>query len=995
MPPTPNEDGTATATPPLSLDQQAALLAELNGQIDGEVHTDPVTRMLYATDASIYQQTPLGVVRPMHRDDCVAIVRFAAKHKLPLIPRAAGTSLAGQCVGQGLVVDISRHMTKVLEIDPKAKRVRLQPGVIRDDLNDKLKPHGLIFGPETSTSNRCMIGGMIGNNACGTHSIIWQTTREHTLEIEAVLSDGSLVRFGDLDTEELEQKKALETLEGQIYRQICQMIDDHRDQILERYPRHDVLRRNTGYALDILARSQPWEPDGPPLNISRLLCGSEGTLALVTEATLNLVELPKHKLLVCAHFETLDESMRGTVLAVSHDPAAVELMDDRILKATEGNSAQMRNRFWVEGKPEAVLVVEFYDDDPQRLDERAQALIEHYKKVGMGYAFPIVRPPDLGRVWALRKAGLGLLMGVPGDVKAVTIIEDTAVAVDDLPAYVRKMQALMERYGTQCVYYAHASVGELHLRPELNLRDEGDMEKFKGIAQDVAELVAEFGGSLSGEHGDGRLRAPYIELMVGKEVAKLLGQVKGAFDPHNLLNPHKIVDPLPLDADLRFEPGKPVPEVETWFDWSADFGLIRAAEKCNGAGACRKSPGRGTMCPSYMATREEKDTTRGRANLFRQALHAADPAQGMTRKDLYGALDLCLSCKGCKSECPASVDMARMKAEFLQHYHDKHGVPLRSRMLGEFATLVGMARWTPGLASGMINTSLMKKVMGVHPKRQVPAIARESFGSWAKRHKPLGDGKRGKVVLFNDAFVHYNDPHVGRAALEFMEAAGYEVEVTHGITSARTQISKGLLRRARKVLTEAVEALAPHARAGRPIVGLEPSAILTFRDEAPDLVEPASREKASLVAEAAMTFEEFVVKAKGDGALEGLAWKARGPVKLKVHGHCHQKAIVGMGPLMEALSVLPESTVEAIPSGCCGMAGSFGYEKEHYELSMQIGELVLFPAVREASKEVIVAAPGTSCRHQIADGTGKKALHPAEILRQAIEIPTQKRLTSN
>lgn len=987
---TPLEDGTAPVRQ--ALVRQAELLSELERAIDGEVQADPITRMLYATDASIYQQQPLGVVRPRHRDDCVAIVKFAARHGLALIPRAAGTSLAGQCVGEGLVVDISRHMTGVLEVDPAQHRVRVQPGVILDDLNDMLAPHGLIFGPETSTSNRCMIAGMIGNNSCGTHSIIWGTTRDHTLEIEAVLSDGSVARFGDLTPEALDAKKALQTLEGQLYRDVCALIDAHRDTILARFPRPEVLRRNTGYALDVLARSQPWEPDGPPFNMCRLLCGSEGTLALITEATLNLVPLPRHKLLVCAHFETLDESMHGTVLAVEHSPAAVELMDRRIMEATRDNIEQARNRFWLEGDPEAVLVVELFDDDPEQLEARAQTLIEDYKARGMGYAFPIVRPPDLGRVWKLRKAGLGLLMGIPGDVKAVTVIEDTAVAVKDLPEYVRRMAELMARHDTRCVYYAHASVGELHLRPELNMREEEGLAKFKAIAEEVADLVREFGGSLSGEHGDGRLRAPYIARMLGEEVEAMLGQVKGSFDPEDRFNPHKIVAPLPIDADMRITPQTPAPALKTFFDWSADHGLIRAAEKCNGAGACRKSPGRGTMCPSYMATREERDSTRGRANLFRQALHAPDPAEGLTRKELYDVLDLCLSCKGCKSECPASVDMGRMKAEFLQHYHDKHGTPLRARVFGEFAGLTRMAAWTPWLSSKMINTALAKRVLGVHPKRQVPTIARETFGAWARRHKAIGAGDQGRVVLFNDAFVHYNDPHIGQAALEVLEAAGFVVEVTHGLSSGRTQLSKGLLRRARAVIGHAVEALYPHAEAGLSIVGLEPSAILTFRDEAPDLLEgEALKRKAEVVASQTLTFEEFIVQAHDAGQLGALRFDER-PRRVLVHGHCHQKALIGINPTLAALRVIPGATVEAIASGCCGMAGSFGYEAEHYELSMKIGAMVLFPAVRDASPDTLFAAPGTSCRHQIADGTGAKALHPAELIRQAIALPIPKTL---
>lgn len=855
------------ATPPLPQTAAPALgpqdWASLRGALQGELLLDPVSRLLYATDASIYQETPAGVALPERREDLVALARFASARRLPLIPRAAGTSLAGQCVGAGLVVDTSR-MNQVLEVDAVRRRVRVQPGVVLDDLNDQLAPTGLLFGPETSTSNRCMIGGMIGNNSCGTHSIIWGTTREHTVEIEAVLSDGSLARFGPLDPDQLHHKRQQRDLEGAIYRHVCGLLDQHRALIVARYPRPEILRRNTGYALDALANSQPWDPDGPPFNLARLLCGSEGTLALTAEATLNLVALPKKKLLLCAHFETLEASMVATVTAVAHKPAAVELMDRRILEATRDNLEQARNRFWVQGDPEAVLAVEFYGDDEAALEASASALIAAWRREGLGYAFPIVKSAEIGRVWSLRNAGLGLLMGIPGDVKAVTVIEDTAVAVPDLPAYTARMQALMEKYKTQCVYYAHVSVGEIHLRPELNIKTEEGVAAFKGIAQDTADLVAEFGGSLSGEHGDGRLRAPFIGQMLGEEVYGLLRGLKAAFDPLAILNPHKIVDPLPIDADWRVSPQTPQPERATVFDWGADQGLLRAAEKCNGAGACRKSPGRGTMCPSYMATRDERDTTRARANLFRRVLTELGPAQAFDDDDLYDVLDLCLSCKGCKSECPANVDMARMKAEFLQQRYDARGVPLRARVFGEFAGLTGLARWTPGLASWAINTGLNKKLLGVHPARRVPAIAAQTFGAWAKRRSPR-PGPKGEVVLFNDAFTNYNDPEVGIAAVELLEGLGYTVKVTQGITSGRTQISKGLLRRARAVISAAVEALAPEAAQGRWIVGLEPSALLTFRDEAPDLVGEALRDKARLVARQAVLLEELLARAAREG----------------------------------------------------------------------------------------------------------------------------------
>ena len=644
--------------------------SDLASRIDGEVLGDPLTRMLYATDASPYEKLPLGVVRPRHREDCIAIVLHAARHRIPLIPRAAGTSLAGQCVGKGLVVDVSRHMRGIVEIDVATCRARVQPGVILEDLNDALGndalgndapgPHGLQFAPDTSTANRCMIAGMIGNNACGAYSIRHGTTRDHVIEIEAVLADGTLASFGPLDGSALEAKRRLPTLEGRIYREVFEIIDAHRELILQRYPRPEVVRRNTGYALDVLARGRPWVRDGPTFNLARLLCGSEGTLALVTEATLRLVACASGRLLLCPHFDTLMGAMRGTLVAVRHGPAAVELIDRRILEETRQHLEQRDNRFWIEGDPEAVLIVEFQGEGREALEARALALIEDYRDEGLGYAFPIVRPPLAGRVWDLRKAGLGLLMNRPGRRKAVTVIEDTAVALADLPEYVTRIQALMEKHGTRCVYYGHASVGLLHFRPELDLKDAVDRERFRSIAREVADLVAEYGGSLSGEHGDGRLRAPFVERMLGSEVHVLLKRVKSAFDPEGIFNPQKVLGAAPpLDRDLRAAIRRdPVP---AYFDWHEDGGLLGAAERCNGSGACRKRAGRGTMCPSYMATVEETHGTRGRANVFRQLLTQADGRAALSDERLRVVLDLCLLCKGCKSECPASVDMARIE----------------------------------------------------------------------------------------------------------------------------------------------------------------------------------------------------------------------------------------------------------------------------------------------------------------------------------------------
>lgn len=958
---------------------------ELQADVEGEVRTDLLSRRLYATDASIYQELPLGVVRPKHADDCVTIVQWAARHGVPIIPRTAGTSLAGQVVGAGLILDVSRHMTRVSEIDESQRRAWVEPGVILDDLCDKTAEMGLEFGPDTSTSDRCMIGGMIGNNSCGSHSIIHGTTRDHVVDLEAVLGDGSVARFGPLTAEELEWKKELDTLEGRIYREVFEIVDQNRESILKAFPKPDVKRRNGGYALDRLAQQQPWYPEGEPFNLAPFLCGSEGTLALVTEATLNLVPRPKRKLVVVGHFDSLDEMARATVVAVKHKPAAVELIDDIILQATKGNLEQSRNRFWVEGDPGAVLAVELYAFDGEDLQAQADALIDDLRRHKLGYAYPIVQQERIPQVWALRKAGLGLLMGVPGDVKATTVMEDTSVAVDDLPAYVERLQALMRKHEIGCCFYAHASVGLLHVRPELNLKSVSDREKFKTIAQDAADLVKEFGGAISGEHGDGRLRSPMNEYMFGSEVYGLFKRVKNVFDPKGIFNPNKIVDAHPIDHQLRFSTA-PHHDVPTYFDWSADQGLLRAAEKCNGAGACRKSEWRGTMCPSYKATKEELHTTRARANVFRQLLTSDHPNLAFSSEELERAMELCLSCKGCKSECPANVDVARLKAEFLQQRYDRLGTPLRAWMFGEFGRHARMARWTPKLASWFMNTGLFKRLAGVHPKRNVPGFATETFETWWAKHTPHANaGKRGRAVLFADLFTNYQEPGVGVAAAEVLERAGFKLTVPSGIESGRTQISKGLLRSARRVITHAVEALYPYAGEGQAIVGLEPSAILTFTDEAPDLVEGADlKRKARVVAGRAKLFEEFMAEEAEREPLSLLPLKSSSGTKVFVHGHCHEKAIVGVAPLLKTLALIPDADISAIPSGCCGMAGSFGYQAENYEISMAIGEQVLFPAIRKADESALICVPGTSCRHQIKDGTGRQTHHPAEVLRKCM-----------
>ncbi len=951
----------------------------------GQVRADELHRRLYAQDASMYAELPAGVAFPRNTAEVQALVRMCAGAGVPIIPRAAGTSLAGQCVGEGLVLDIGRHMNQILELNAEEMWVRVQPGVILEDLNRFLAPHGLFFGPDTSTANRCMIGGMVGNNSCGSHSILYGNTMQWVRELEVVLSDGAASRVGEWGPEALAWESERDDVMGRAVSELLAIVEEHEELIHERYPPREVIRRNTGYPLDDIAHREPFGGAGA-FSLARFLCGTEGTLAITTEITLGLVKKPTARLVVCAHFDDLMDALHSTLIAVEHNPAAVELIDRRILEQTKSNIEQAKNRFFIQGDPDAILVIEFYREDMDACRASAADVIEALQAAGFGYAFPVVEPPDDKRVWDLRKAGLGLLMGIPGDKKAVSVIEDTAVPLGALPDYVADIMKLMDRYQTDTVYHAHASVGELHIRPELDLKSREDVVKLAGIARDVAIIVRDYNGSLSGEHGDGRVRAPYIPEFYGPDVYALHQRVKRAFDPLNLFNPGKIVDAEPIDHDLRFEPGTTVPEVDTHFDWSSDLGLVRATEKCNGAGACRKRPeAGGTMCPSYMATLDERDTTRGRANVFRQLL-LEEPETAMSSHVLYETMDLCLSCKGCKRECPANVDLARLKAEFTQHYWDEHGTPLSALFFGYYRFFSRLAAIAPGLANFVMTFALTRWIigatMGLAPQRTFPAYAAQPFRRWwSSRRAPEIDGPT--VWLYVDPFTEYTDPDIAVAAVEVLEACGRNVALFGVEDDGRTFLSKGLVRKAKEVANDELEKVRAELdkHQDRVVVGLEPSAVLTFADEWLDLASDALRPTAKDLASRTFLLEDYLAKEHSKGRLD-VPWTGEGAVML--HGHCHQKALVGTTGT-ETILAAAGYEVATIPSGCCGMAGSFGYEAKHYDVSMKIGELVLFPAVREADDDALLCAPGTSCRHQIHDGTGRTAVHPAILLRDALE----------
>jgi len=972
---------------------------ELRARIDGEVYTDLLRLILYSTDASAYRERPMAVVYPRNESDIRELVRFAGKENITLIPRTAGTSLAGQVVGNGIVVDVSRYMNQILEINESERWVRVQPGVILDELNVALRDIGLFFSPETSTSNRSMIGGMIGNNSCGLHSIVHGTTRDHTLEIRAVLSDSSVAQFGRLTDAALEEKMNTGGLEGEIYRELEGILSDRENQqeIIEQFPDPGVVRRNTGYALDEMLQSPRYlgmEAKYADYNLCRLLSGSEGTLVFMTEAKLNLIPVPPpHKVLVPVHFSTVMEAIRGNLVALKHKPAAVELMDKAILDCTKSNITQRKNRFFLEGDPGAILMVELVDEDPDRLQSRVKAMENDMRAAGLGYHYPVVSGTDISRVWALRKAGLGVLANMPGDGSPVSVIEDTSVHVEVLEDYINDFNVLLGKYDLSCVYHAHISVGELHLRPILNLKDPKDVELFHEIALETAKLVKKYRGSLSGEHGDGRLRGEFIPLMVGKKNYGLIKKVKQVFDPGGRFNQGKIIDTPPMNTHLRFDPQVKPPEFRTYFDYSREGGFMNLIEKCNGSGDCRKTEiTGGTMCPSYMATRDEIATTRARANVLREMLTQPGVKKPFDQPEIYEVLDLCLSCKACKSECPSNVDMAKLKAEFMQHWYDHHRVPLRTTLIANITGVNRLGMAFPWLfnrvVTGRMMSGLLKGMLGFAPGRSIPTLGRTTVRRWAGRHlEPLNQSLppgSPEVVLYLDEFTNYNDTHLGMVTIRLLNWLGIRVHLVRHPVSARTYISKGLLKKARKIVRKNITILAPLVHADCPLVGIEPSAILGFRDEFPELVGEDMSAKAGELAEHCYTIEEYLVRAHADGVFDKSAFTAE-KASVNLHGHCQQKAIASTMPTRELLSIPENYQVREIPSGCCGMAGSFGYEKEHYDVSMKVGELVLFPAVRKAGSGELIAAPGTSCRHQILDGTGKKALHPVEILYNALK----------
>ncbi|MCE5347465.1 MAG: FAD-binding protein [Bacteroidales bacterium] len=968
-------------------------LDKLRKSLDGDLKYDNITTTIYSTDASVYKEEPLAVGWPKGASDIKKMLQFAAEEQSSITMRAGGTSLAGQVVSSGMIVDVSRYMNRILEINKEEMWVRVEPGVVLDELNLKLKEQGLFFGPETSTSNRCNLGGMVGNNACGSHSVVYGSTRDHLIELKTILSDGSEAIFGPVDRVTFNSKCNLTNREGDIYRNIRSILDNQLnvENIKKDYPDPAIPRRNTGYALDLLLDSEIFdEKSENKFNFCKLLAGSEGTLAVTTEIKLNVVPLPPvNKALVCVHLEKRSDAFRANLIALKYKPSAVEMMDNRILELTENNSSQRENRFFLEGRPGAIVIVEFVKETPEELDLTSTRMISELKSAGYGYAYPIIRGKNITKVWDLRKAGLGVLANMKGDPKPVSLIEDTAVNVEQLPEYTDEIEKMLASYGKDAVFHAHIGTGELHIRPILNLKDTGDIELFRKIGIDTAYLVKKYKGSMSGEHGDGRLRGEFIPIILGEHNYNLFKEVKECWDPECLLNPGKITNTPQMNTCLRYIPGKPTREIETIFDFSASDGIVRAAEKCNGSADCRKSIKiGGTMCPSFMATSDEKNTTRARANVIREFLNKGDDP--WNHKEIYEILDLCVACKGCKSECPSGVDMAKIKSEFLQHWYDKNGIPLRSLIIAYISVINQIGSLAPSVFNfflkNKLTSGLIKKATGFASKRSIPLLYKTTLKKWIRKNisKINPTNPKGQVCIFIDEFTNYNDTEIGITIIKLLTTLNYKVVIADHNVSARTYISKGLIRRAKNTSRKNIKALSGIINEELPLIGIEPSAILGFRDEYPDLAGDDLRDNAEKIARNAFMVDEFIVSEYRAGRIDrGLFTDEKADILL--HAHCQQKAIASSSSTIEMLSIPPNYSVTEIPSGCCGMAGSFGYEKEHFDLSNKIGELVLFPEIRKSGNDTIIAAPGTSCRHQIKDGTGRIALHPAVVLYNALK----------
>lgn len=953
----------------------------------GEIHTDDTMRTLYATDASMYRILPLAVAYPRTNQDLKNLILFCRNNCTSLIPRTAGTSLGGQCVGEGIIVDVSRYMTQILEINAEEGWARVQPGVVRDELNQALDKFNVYFGPNTSTSNRAMIGGMVGNNSSGSYSIKYGTTRDNVYAIKGYLSDGSEVEFSALDTNDFRKKAHGTSLESAIYRQISFELSHPltQDEIDKQYPKAAIHRRNTGYAVDALLNTEPFSRGYEKFNFSKMLCGSEGTLMLFSEIKVKLVPKPTDKIaLICAHFDTLEKSLVGAVEVMKYHPNQCELMDKLILDCTKDNIIQNRNRFFIQGDPAAILMIEVEEKENHSLEHQIQDIIDALKGQNLIYAETILYGQDIAKALALRAAGLGVLQNLKGDDRALEFVEDTAVDISDLPQYIAEFDSMIRSYGTSSVFYAHAGAGELHTRPRVNLKTEEGRTLFRNIAESSARLVKKYQGSLSGEHGDGIVRSEFIPIVLGQRNYELIQRIKSTWDPMNIFNPNKIVSPLKMDDNLKENYSISNERKYTIMNFEKEGSYLKAIEKCSGSGDCRKSADiGGTLCPSYQATKEEKHSTRARANLLREWMTHGIGKDVFESEEIKDVLSLCMSCKACISECPSSVDMAAIKSEFLYHYHQHHPLTKIEKSTANFSNISKRIAPIAGMVNAMRNLPLashiVKHFTGIDYRRSLPRYATESFEKWHQKQTAFGKSQD-RVYLYMDEFTNYLDAEIGKKAYLLLTRLGIEVEILPYMDSSRSLISKGFLDEAKYNVNQFVSTIQHLAEDDIPIIGIEPSAILGIRDDYHRLVDNELKSSLEKISKKTFLIEEFLSNylSKHEELKERFSMDKK---EIRYHGHCHQKSLSSSQYALDILNFPVNYTATEIKSGCCGMAGSFGYE--HYDVSMQVGEMKLFPAVRQ-SPNALISASGTSCRHQIADGTKRESYHPIEILYEAM-----------
>lgn len=973
------------------------LFDAIKKQFDGEILSDLSSKIIYSTDASVYKEMPLGVAFPKSEKDIIRLINFASENNITLIPRAAGTSLAGQVVGNGLVVDITKYFSKIFEVNTKEKYAIVQPGVVRDELNRQIAPFNLFFAPETATSNRCRIGGMCGNNSCGANSLIYGSTRQHIISLKAILSDGSTVEFKELSENQFKTKCLLNNFEGTLYRQINKMLSDieTQEEIKKEFPDKEIKRRSMGYAVDELIEMQPFTNSGQKFNFSSLLVGSEGTLAFITEIKVKLSPLPApHKALLCIQNNSMEDALEANILALKFSPASIELIDNTILELAKLNITQNRNRFFIKGDPAAIIIIEIIEESENNVNTKIENINNALRDAGVVTYSTVIRGKEMDNVWSLRKAGLGILSNLKGDAKPVTVVEDIAIQPSKYPQFYKEFKILLNKFGLRCAFYAHVSTGELHNKPIFNLKDKEEVEKFHQFAYETALLVKKLGGILSGEHGDGRLRGEFLPLMIGEKNYRLLQQVKLLFDPKNIFNAGKIIEVPPMNTHLRYENYDGNENIskkyslDTFFDFSDTDGILRAIEKCNGSADCKKSHlFGGAMCPSYQATLDEKNATRARANILREYISNSRKRNPFNHKEILEILDLCLACKACKSECPSNIDMTKLRAEFLFQYYKQHVIPLRSRVISFFPLINKIGIHVPNLYNYFCTnqelSSLLKFIIGFSQQRPFPLIHPFSLKKWSKENIPEIRNPIKTVYLFNDEFTNFQDVSIGITTILLLSKLHYQVKILDNHFSGRTFLSKGNLKKAKRLAENNVELFSDIIDENTPLIGIEPSAILTFRDEYPELVRKSLKEKAKLLSNNTFLIDEFIATEYKNGNINRSLFTTKN-LEILFHSHCYQKALSESSSSIMMMEIPANYSVREIKSGCCGMAGAFGYEKEHYELSMKIGELSLFPEIRKKDPNTIITATGTSCRHQINHGTGEKSFHPIEILYNAL-----------